>query len=281
MKKNPKTKLIALVLTLALMITGISIGDTVTANAAVKATEFANNGSITMKPGDVTKVFIAIKDGSEFVEKHKWISSDTSVLTVGKDYDYDAESWFIELTAVKLGTAEFGIPNSPTMRMTVTVKAAKMTAKQKKCKHTYKVTKKATCQREGIKTCRKCKYQKTIAKTAHKYKKTYVESINYEYLRTWLLCRTCESSGTDTWFWTENVPYYDGMQLTGDRVDPIYHQKHEEMFERFEQHCREAHSDDGAMGNNAMGCWTAGDKFYNPTKVTKTVMKCQYCHKEK
>ena len=34
MKQNLKTKLIALVLTLAMMITGISFGDTMTANAA-------------------------------------------------------------------------------------------------------------------------------------------------------------------------------------------------------------------------------------------------------
>jgi len=51
----------------------------------------------------------------------------------------------------------------------VTKPTIKMTAKQKKCKHSWKTLKKANCQRVGTKVCKKCKLQKTVKKTNHKW----------------------------------------------------------------------------------------------------------------
>lgn len=60
-------------------------------------------------------------------------------------------------------------PTDIRITIKVTKAASKLTATQKKCKHSWKVTKKATCQRVGTKTCKKCKLQKTIKKTDHKW----------------------------------------------------------------------------------------------------------------
>lgn len=283
MKHAKHTKLIALVLTLAIMITGIGIGDTVTANTAVKSDQFVNGGSITMKPGDVKKLLVTDSNGTDVVSKYNWTVSNKNIVSLYSDFADDTKDLMecLEIAANKTGTVTINgtaiyTSTSPyRISMTITVKSAKMTAKQKKCKHVFKTTKKATCQREGVKTCKKCKYQKTITKTSHKYKKTYVESTTYEYLRTRRTCGLCYDDGIETYIWTDNVPYHDDMQLTGDNADPYYTEKYEEMVERFNQHCMDVH--DG-WGTN---CWSEGDEFYNPTKVTKTVTKCQYCHKEK
>ena len=171
MRKTLKQTITA-ILAAAILITGISTGGTMTAHAATTVENFKQNGEATMKPGDVKKLLVMDKSGKDLVETYKWSSSDSSVLKVESDFVDDSVDFTccVYVTALKNGTATItgkSIYGYQPLTMTVNVQLAKATAKQKKCKHTWKTTKKATCERTGIKTCKKCKLQESIAKKAH------------------------------------------------------------------------------------------------------------------
>ena len=171
MRKTLK-QIITAILAAAILITGISPGSTMTAHAATTVENFKQNGEATMKPGDVKKLLVMDKSGKDLVETYKWSSSDSSILKVESDFVDDSVDFTccVYVTALKNGTATItgkSIYGYQPLTMTVNVQLAKATAKQKKCKHTWKTTKKATCERTGIKTCKKCKLQESIAKKAH------------------------------------------------------------------------------------------------------------------
>ena len=171
MRKTLK-QIITAILAAAILITGISPGSTMTAHAATTVENFKQNGEATMKPGDVKKLLVMDKSGKDLVETYKWSSSDSSVLKVESDFVDDSVDFTccVYVTALKNGTATItgkSIYGYQPLTMTVSVQLAKATAKQKKCKHTWKTTKKATCERTGIKTCKKCKLQESISKKEH------------------------------------------------------------------------------------------------------------------
>lgn len=134
--------------------------------------------NITMKPGDTKKFLIDDENGFELGRSYAWKSSDKSVASAYSDF-YDVQvdfttALFIEANAPGTATIvghPFAYPEIERYRITITVNVTfpKATKKQKKCKHKYKTTKKATCERVGIKTCKKCKFQKSIKKIPHKY----------------------------------------------------------------------------------------------------------------
>ena len=200
--KNLIKTIITSILTAAILITGINIDTTTVTAATTKGGEFTNGGSVTIKPGDSLKLTVTdtnkIFDYSyindyDVVENYKWSSSDTSVLKVGTDF-YDEKVDYTEcvvLIGVGPGTATVTGKSGgrqPDITMTVTVSLPKATAKQKKCKHKFKTTKAATCERVGIKTCKKCKFQKMIAKKAHQYVDKKVTKVEYDYTLVTVKC---------------------------------------------------------------------------------------------
>ncbi len=101
-----------------------------------------------------------------------------------------------ELIAAGSGTATLtGSPvglSYASTELTVTVKMAGPTAKQKKCKHSFKVTKKATCERLWRKNLQKCKLQKSIKMTSHKYVNTTVKTTEYDGFEYIVMCSGCD-----------------------------------------------------------------------------------------
>jgi len=199
-KKNTFKQIIATVLTLALMLTSVAIDGTVTANAATTATNVQNYGTVTMKPGDTKKVIVKSNKSGENMtisENYRWTSSNTDVVKVSTDFVSQSDyTECLELVAIGSGTATLtGTPRNVgynKAQITVTVKQAAPTAKQKKCKHSWKTTKKATCERTGVKTCKKCKLQKSIKKTAHKYVNTTVKDIEFDGYEYIVMCSGCD-----------------------------------------------------------------------------------------
>lgn len=198
-KKNTLKQIITTILVAALLITGISLDGTVTATAATTATDVQNYGTVTMKPGDTKKVIVKSNKSGENMtisENYRWTSSNTDVVKVSTDFVSQSDfTECLELVAISSGTATLtGTPRNvgySKAQITVTVKQATPTAKQKKCKHSWKTTKKATCERTGIKTCKKCKLQKSIKKTAHKYVNTTVKTTKFDGYEYIVQCSGC------------------------------------------------------------------------------------------
>lgn len=72
----------------------------------------------------------------------------------------------------------------------IKVTTPKATAKQLKCKHSWKTTKKATCLRSGEKVCKKCKLRKVLKKKAHSYTTEKREFTYYDHYPVYI-CNGC------------------------------------------------------------------------------------------
>lgn len=184
--KHTLKSIVTMVLAAAILVTGIGM-DAVTVNAAndpYAAYNFENlmdmNGSsITIKEGD-RKCFEFYKLDGDFkynrAEHFEWTSSDEDIVEV-----FNLQWGIITFVGNVAGTAVItGTPENKESderySFTVTVKGPDMTAKQKKCRHSWKTTKKATCIRTGIKTCKKCRLQKATVMKAHTWK-TYEKQV--------------------------------------------------------------------------------------------------------
>lgn len=200
--KNILKRIITTILVAAVLVTGTNTGGTFTVNAATTASYVQKWGTVTMKPGDTKKVIVTDTDGNDITTKYKWTSSDKSIVKVNMDFVSQSDfTECLELIAAGSGTAT--LTGNPTgtgyggIELTVTVKMAGPTAKQKKCKHSWKVTKKATCERAGVKTCKRCKLQKSIKRTGHKYVNATIKEIEYDGWELVLKCTGCDCSTDD------------------------------------------------------------------------------------
>ncbi len=277
--KNLIKTIITSILTAAILITGINIDTTTVTAATTKGGEFTNGGFVTIKPGDSLKLTVTdtnkIFDYSyindyDVVGNYKWSSSDTSVLKVGTDF-YDEKVDYTEcvvLIGVGPGTATITGKSGgrqPDITMTVTVSLPKATAKQKKCKHKYKTTKAATCERAGIKTCKKCKFQKMIAKPDHKYVTKTVTKVEYDYFTATLECHDdCGCKFTTT------IKYDKDGNVAPDSDYPDRNAWWDAMLDHM---AKERHD---SFGGNA-SYFPCGPGHV----VKKTVEMCKWCGKEK
>jgi len=284
--KNLLKSIITTVLVAAITITGISVDITTVTAATTKGGEFQNGGTITIKPGDELKLTVTDTTG-EFKDSYKtdcdisynyrWSSSDASVLLVETDM-YDEEESYAEcvvLIGVSAGTATVTgkCKNRlhPDISMTVNVTLPKATAKQKKCKHKYKITKKATCERAGIKTCKKCKFQKSIKKLEHEYVTRKVSVIEYDYFTKTIWC-TSESGCS----FACTIKYDKYGYVTPDSEYPSFDAALDAMDDHFISTAGKDTPMHGTWGD------TAGIKPYGKGhEVIKSIKKCKYCNKEK
>ena len=269
MRKTLKQTITA-ILAAAILITGISPGGTITAHAATTVENFNQNGEATMKPGDVKKLLVMDKSGKDLVETYKWSSSDSSVLKVESDFVDDSVDFTccVYVTALKNGTATItgkSIYGYQSLTMTVSVQLAKATAKQKKCKHTWKTTKKATCERTGIKTCKKCKLQESIAKKEHSYVKKNVAVTMPEYYVTVRECRC----GCGKTFKTDKVPNYYGFKFATDKS---YGEAYTKMLREIDI----AHGGDGSNINLGGSYVEWEDQIGQQTVMIEKYI-CKYC----
>lgn len=195
--KHALKSIVTMLLMLAIELTGIGM-DAVTVNAALINERFTPNGSTTLlEPEDTKNINLIVIDDFGYevnlTNSYEWTSSDESIVSVKVTHYFDSKEDYVTLTANKTGTATITATFKPTSSaimsnayqtasMTVTVdgpKAPLMTAKQKKCRHAYKVTRKATCERTGMNTCKKCKWQVETKKAAHKWvKESWYEEMN-------------------------------------------------------------------------------------------------------
>ena len=190
-ENNTIRHIAAVILAIAIVLTGISFSNTTTAYAASEYAGMENiedlqNTTITMKIGDTKSIYAGNEYAPGYVisntDSFDWSTSDETVVSMKKVYySYDPivepSLRYLTLTAEKTGTAVITAAHETTgetMSFTIVVKQ-KMTSKQKKCSHKFKTTKKATCLRSGMKTCTKCKLQRTIAKKEHKFETNYEE----------------------------------------------------------------------------------------------------------
>lgn len=202
--KNILKRIITTFLITAILITGISFNTFV--NAAAQYKQLNDGTSVTLKPGDAKKFLVLNGDGKDISYQYKWSSSNPEIVGVDNDFFDDYDGQYVELTARSIGTATItgigrgtysDVEEGSVFKVTVTVKQAGPTAKQKKCKHSWKTTKKATCERVGVKTCKKCKLQKTIAKTSHKWVTSNKQVIEGEREDIVFYCMGCHCENTD------------------------------------------------------------------------------------
>lgn len=186
MKKLLKQIITMLIIT-CIMITGISFGGTDTANAAANVIEFIPGGAITMKLGETKNMRLTMHDSSgresNYTDYFNWSTSDESVISLKVVDLFSTESDYVKIIVNGTGTAAVTCvsKNNPesTAKMTITVKAAKQTSKQRKCRHSWRTEKTATCERPGLKVCKKCQWKKVTSKSGHKWvDKTIVDEEN-------------------------------------------------------------------------------------------------------
>ncbi len=302
MKLNAK-KIVTLILTAVITLSGISLNTSVTAHAATAVSDVQKWGTITMKPGDTKKVIVKDKDGKDITTQYKWSSSDNSVVKVNMDFVSQSDyTECLELIAAGSGTATLtgspiGLSYAPT-ELTVTVKMAGPTAKQKKCKHSYKVTKKATCERAGVKTCKKCKLQKSIKMTSHKYVNTTVKTTEYDGFEYIVMCSGCDCPNK---FECPSVTHgiecdtkcdYTIVITTKARAGVIAYPYHYDEVFYLEDYDSlwdaTQHAADKVMyhamydlKSDMHGAYEDFEYLYGEHEVTKTVKACTYCGKYK
>lgn len=198
-------KLITSILTLAAAVTAASFGGITTAGAADKGSLNAQNSdavtsyivnpyddmdkledlkdtTVTMEFKDAPKmVYAPTEYGTNKTSRYIWTSSDETVVNMKRMYTFTGDEWepydltlvCVALRPLEPGTAVISASSpedNTSISFTINVKGPKVTAKQKSCSHQFKTTLKATCERPGLKTCKKCSLQKLIAEKAHKYK---------------------------------------------------------------------------------------------------------------
>ena len=178
------------------------------------------------------------------------------------------------------------------------------TAKQKKCKHKFTVTKKATCERAGVKTCKKCKLQKSIKRTDHKYVNTTIKTTEYDGWELVLMCTGCdcppfECPGSIPGGICPTSCDYAVVVTTKERGNVIDYPFHYDRvlyvedyggtgldYSTWNDAIEEA---EGFIISHGMydlksdkhGAWTDYEWDYGEHKVTKTLKVCKYCNKEK
>lgn len=308
--KNLKT-IITCILVACIMLTGIGIDNTATVNAATTASYVQKWGTVTMKPGDTKKVIVTDTDGNDITTKYKWTSSDKSIVKVNMDFVSQSDfTECLELIAAGSGTAT--LTGNPTgvgyggIELTVTVKMAGPTAKQKKCKHSWKVTKKATCERAGVKTCKKCKLQKSIKRTGHKYVNTKITETEYDGYEYIVKCSGCDCAAHGSTHCKDINPSLScdyqcnfTAVVTTKRLDHVAYPFHYDEIVYLEDFGCDP--DDIYTWNPAIeeainkvhwhavydvksdyhGAYEDIEYGYGEHKVTKTVKVCKYCGKQK
>lgn len=306
MKNNLKT-IITCILVACIMLTGIGVDNTITVNAATKASYVQKWGTVTMKPGDTKKVIVTDTDGNDITTKYKWTSSDKSIVKVNMDFVSQSDfTECLELIAAGSGTATLtgesvSILDYNKIQITVTVKMAGPTAKQKKCKHSWKITKKATCERAGVKTCKKCKLQKSIKRTGHKYvnsKLTVTEYDGYEYIVKCSGC-DCHEHGIEHTEGADGIVY--GCKYPCDFTVVVTTKKRNGVIDYPHHYDYVIYEEDYSTWNDAVqaatgkilwhalydvksdyhGAYEDFEYGYGAHDVTKTVKVCKYCGKEK
>lgn len=288
MKRTLKHTITALIC-VCLLVTGIGM-DAVTADASDTAIgTFENGGSVTMNPGDMKRLLVTDESGNDITENYRWSSSDTNVIIVSAEFVDDSVDFTecLEITAKSSGTAIITGKSKGRMNyrnditMTVTVKFAEATTKQKKCRHSWKTTKKASCQRVGIKTCKKCRLQKETKTTDHAYVTKTVTVIGAKYFRTVIECFGCGQlikgelmpSPLDHDYSRDG--YYDWGNWGGFPKDPVFTGAYIRTHEKFKEHC-------SAENYRKYGCCDADYAEWEEDAgpdVTweKTLPVCKYC----
>lgn len=270
--KNLKTirRIVAAMLTLALVLTGITVDNTVTVDAAATTIEqFQTGSTITMKPGETKRLLVTGESGEDLSEAYNWKCSDDTIVGIEVDFvdtSVDLTCCMI-LTARKTGTVTItGKPynyEDPELSMTVNVKMSGPTAKQKKCKHVWKTTKKPTCQRVGIKTCKKCHLQREVKKVSHKFVKKTFNVTTYEFWTTERHCTSCSKV-----FETDKVSYKYGVPYMEDEE---YLKAYAKMLKEYNEHCKKEHNGHGITA------WFEWDNEYGQQTITVTDGVCKYC----
>jgi len=225
--KNTITKIIAGLLAIAIVLTGVSV-DATTAHAAMTYEQYmrdTNNVAdyqdtpFTMEIGDKKRFELVENHSSYWMEKtklYKWSVSDESVITMEVIHvsATDERIEAFRLIAQKAGTATVTGTltktdgTTKTVSMTVIVKGA--TTKQKSCKHKWKTTKKATCMGAGQKTCKRCHLKKSIKRKAHAWETTEKTVKTYPTYAVYY-CMDC-----DTRFDPYDYGWTGPLELGGD-----------------------------------------------------------------
>lgn len=309
--KNTFKSILAAMLTLAITLTSVLTGDPIAAQAkSSKNVEDATNlagTTITMKSGDIKKVDIQKtyeKSGhtSNETDYYSWESSNDNVVRIIREYGYAALGGDLmiarcALVAEKTGTAVITAtdPNGNTVSFTINVTTPKKTAKQLKCRHKWITTKKANCFWPGVKTCKKCKLQKSIKRTDHKYVNSTVKTTEYDGYEYIIMCSCCDCPPFECP--GDNCPTscdFTVVVTTKERGNVIDYPFHYDKVVYVEDHggagldyrtwndaIQEAVFETADHDGSGHAAYTDSEWAYGEHEVTKTLKVCKYCNKEK
>lgn len=296
MKNSIKT-IITSILVAAILITGISFDTSITANATTingqEITKFIPNGTMTLKLGDTKRLALigTTSDGKEMnvTSQFTWTSSNENVVSIVKmDPGFDSPDYFKiyvsgKGTAVITGTSVN--PANKTMQMTITVEGSKMTKAQKNCKkHTWKITKKATCKRTGVKVCTKCKLQKSVKKTSHKYVTAAGTEMVDDEIYVIYRCTRSSCGHMDTCPTNPNPGYATCAHFCGYEIDsrnyPTLQDAIHAMYDHHLYDCKRDNEDE-LTDNAARGGSYEDVTVHIAHREDYTIKQCKYCGKEK
>jgi len=284
-KLNTVRNIIAMVLCLTIAITGISLSDTTAQAALVTEVKGYNlnleniadmrDKTISMKIGD-TKRFELIEISENGFELdhtgvYDWKTSDENIVSLSKAFGYNGKVTYFTIKAEKAGTAIISGKNAPTgdvISMTVVVEKQKVTAKQKSCKHKWKITKKATCLNTGMKTCKKCKLQKTIAKKEHKWKTYKTKKTTYDTY-TIFMCNGCVCTDPETHYYHEMVDDFGCENWCGMEFSEKDYGSRNAALHALYEHYEEYNHGQSVVERTG---------YCNPKTTTVTVTRCKTCN---
>lgn len=300
--KNTFKKLITCMLIAAIAITGIVTGGTATVNAATDYPQLKSDAVITMKVGERKRFLMTDENGKDLVSDMTWKISNKNVISLDTDFTSNYKTEYVEFTANEAGTAIITGRRSEhaavdqyngfwrehcdgdvTITVKVTKAATKATAKQKKCKHSWKVTKKATCERTGMKTCKKCKLQKVIKKTDHKWEthtvcvlaakdlvfEAYGNRYSYEDGTPTAVVRLSEFIPAEQLKHMRYKEVSNGEGVFHDEITGLP-KGSEEALEAFYKKC-----------NENLGTWFGVHLELSDEYITETETICAYCYETK
>ena len=270
MKKTNLTKrIIAGLLAIAIVLGGVSVGNVTTVQAAIENFADLENTTVTMKVGDTKSInFVnTLEHGGVYdrTDNYNWSTSDENIVSLVNEYGRSVadtvkvDYFIITATGKSTGT---------TLSFTVVVKEPEVTATQQKCKHSWKVTKKATCLRSGMKVCSKCKLQKVVAKKKHVFvtktekKTTYTEYVVYQ-------CNSCTSSDLKTKLYHNTENPFACHEVCGMEFSAKAYGSQTAAFEAYDKHRDECDH----MHSIAMTF-----EYDNPKTTKVKVTRCKTCH---
>lgn len=242
-----------------------------------------SGSTITMELGDRKTLYLGAPFGDdnkyEFdaTKNYSWYSSDKSIVSMFRNWEIDPDGFRYDLRsciiiAEKPGTAVITAESKGghAISFNVNVKNPKSAA-TKKCKHKWKTVRRASCLASGVKSCKKCKLRKVIAKKDHNMEMESKKKVDYKYCAVYY-CASCSNEDPEI-----RKKHNRSVEMCDEVCDatfsPLEYGSDEAARAAYNAHCRETGHEDPGDG------WHYIEYPYEIDKITyHDVLTCTECY---